>query len=348
MSFGQGNGFYLASAQPNVARNLEDRFPHPYTRPDADRWLASVAEQDPATQFAITADDELILIEVNAYMRQGRLEEAASALQQAAGSDPPAPAWTLAWYSALVDKEYGNLDQAIATLEEIAATRFHDARKRGFDFSKDTRVLNELGRIYYDRARQARGDTGKTARTGYLEQARGWLRRVLEIDPENARAHYSLTLVEAGLGQKAAAEYHRTLHDRYRPDDHAVEQAVTRHRRLNPAADHAAEAIAVLEREGDNYSAAIRHQRAFVDDPASTLSARIVRELEQSGSSFFEFALATARCHRDYFASIAPLGKAREAVLADEAEASLHRQADIEAADEISLDEYLQRYFEAF
>ena len=104
----------------------------------------------------------------------------------------------------------------------------------------------------------------------------------------------------------------------------------------------------VLEREGDNYSAAIRHQRAFVDDPASTLSARIVRELEQSGSSFFEFALATARCHRDYFASIAPLGKAREAVLADEAEASLHRQAEIEAADEISLDEYLQRYFEAF
>jgi glutamate--cysteine ligase len=104
----------------------------------------------------------------------------------------------------------------------------------------------------------------------------------------------------------------------------------------------------VLEREGDNYSAAIRQQRAFVDDPASTLSARIVQELEQTGSSFFEFALARARCHRDYFASIAPLSEAREAVLADEAEASLRRQAEIEAADEISLDEYLQRYFEAF
>ena len=83
-------------------------------------------------------------------------------------------------------------------------------------------------------------------------------------------------------------------------------------------------------------------------EPEELTPRRIVRELEQSGSSFFEFALATARCHRDYFASIAPLGKAREAVLADEAEASLHRQAEIEAADEISLDEYLQRYFEAF
>jgi glutamate--cysteine ligase len=104
----------------------------------------------------------------------------------------------------------------------------------------------------------------------------------------------------------------------------------------------------VLEREGDNYSAAIRHQRTFVDDPMSSLSARIVRELEQSGSSFFEFALDRARCHRDYFASIAPLSDAREAVLAEEAVASLRRQAEIEASDKISLDDYLQGYFEAF
>ena len=104
----------------------------------------------------------------------------------------------------------------------------------------------------------------------------------------------------------------------------------------------------VLEREGDNYSAAIRQQQAFVDDPASTLSARIVNELEQSGSSFVEFVLGRARCHRDYFASIAPLSEAREAVLADEAAASLRRQAEIEGADDISLDDYLQQYFEAF
>ena len=103
-----------------------------------------------------------------------------------------------------------------------------------------------------------------------------------------------------------------------------------------------------MERDGDNYSAAIRHQYAFVDDSAATLSARIVTELEESGSSFFEFALKTARCHRDYFASIAPLGDAREAILADEAIRSLRRQAEIEASDTLSLDDYLQRYFEAF
>ena len=103
-----------------------------------------------------------------------------------------------------------------------------------------------------------------------------------------------------------------------------------------------------MERDGDNYSAAIRHQYAAVEDPGTTVSARIVNELEKTGSSFFEFALDRARCHRDYFASIAPMSEAREAVLADEATSSLVRQAEIEAADSISLDDYLQRYFAAF
>ena len=103
-----------------------------------------------------------------------------------------------------------------------------------------------------------------------------------------------------------------------------------------------------IERDGDNYSAAIQHLRTLVDEPQKTLSARIVRELQRSGSSFFEFALQTARCHRDYFASIAPLSQEREAVLAEEASDSLLRQQAIEAADEISLDDYLQRYFQAF
>lgn len=38
---------------PNVSRNLEDRFPYPYTAEQADKWLQIVAEQDPLTSFAI-------------------------------------------------------------------------------------------------------------------------------------------------------------------------------------------------------------------------------------------------------------------------------------------------------
>ena len=44
----------------NVARNLRDRFPHPYTPKVADWWLKHVAAQEPETAFAIATADELI------------------------------------------------------------------------------------------------------------------------------------------------------------------------------------------------------------------------------------------------------------------------------------------------
>ena len=37
---------------------LRDQFPHPYTRADADEWLAHAAKQDPVTSFAIVVDDD--------------------------------------------------------------------------------------------------------------------------------------------------------------------------------------------------------------------------------------------------------------------------------------------------
>ena len=111
----------------------------------------------------------------------------------------------------------------------------------------------------------------------------------------------------------------------------------------------------VMEREGDNYSAAIRQQRTFVDDPASTVSARIVRELEQSGSSFFEFALARAGVRTPVASGgTSPIASVRRTPPSTRHPARVgtavfrvHGQAGIEAADDISLDDYLQRYFEA-
>ena len=96
-----------------------------------------------------------------------------------------------------------------------------------------------------------------------------------------------------------------------------------------------------------SYSDAVRSLTPCVDHPESTISARIIRELEETNSSFFEFAFGMARCHRDYFASIAPLRDDQERRLQQEAANSVQRQQDIEAADEISLDEYLQRYFQS-
>jgi tetratricopeptide (TPR) repeat protein len=144
-----------------------------------------------------------------------------------------------------VAREYGELDQAITNLQGLVETRFAEAIERGFDFSKDYRVLNELGRSLYERARQERGAAHQAQRAAYLSRAKEWLHKALVIDPENLSAHYNLALVFSELGDTQAAAEHRRLHEQYRPDDQAIEQAVSAHRRANPAADHAAEPTAI-------------------------------------------------------------------------------------------------------
>jgi glutamate--cysteine ligase len=54
-----------------------------------------------------------------------------------------------------------------------------------------------------------------------------------------------------------------------------------------------------------------------------------------------------AKCHRDYFASIAPLRDVQVARFTQEAADSVQRQEEVEADDDITLEEYLQRYFQS-
>lgn len=189
------------------------------------------------------------------YFREGRLDEAATALTRAGRAEVPAPPWTVAWYSALIDRQNGHLEQAIASLESIVENRFSLAQERGYDFSHDTNVLNELGRSLYERARQLRGERHDAERERLLTSALGWFERTLAIDPEDAAAHFNLALVHAQRGDTALADRHRALHERYRSDDSAIEQAVTRHRSSNPAADHAAADVAIyaLRDAADGY-----------------------------------------------------------------------------------------------
>jgi len=196
------------------------------------------------------ADGPLNLARV--HFREGELDAAAKALDRATQMDPSAPPWVRAWYSALVKRELGDLDGAIADLDALAETRFPDARERGFDFGADYRMLTELGRTLYERARLERGEARRQARAEFLGRARQRLQQALSLDPENAAAHNHLALVLADLGDAVGAEGHRALHNRYRPDDNIAEQAITRHRAANPAANHAAEAVAIydLQRPG--------------------------------------------------------------------------------------------------
>ncbi|MBT8090840.1 MAG: glutamate--cysteine ligase [Gammaproteobacteria bacterium] len=94
-----------------------------------------------------------------------------------------------------------------------------------------------------------------------------------------------------------------------------------------------------------SYADSVRQMQKLVDDPGKTPSARMLADLEETQSSFFEYALTLANSHRDYFASVTPLEDARREVFEKEVAESLLRQEAIEAADNISLDQYLQLYF---
>ena len=98
---------------------------------------------------------------------------------------------------------------------------------------------------------------------------------------------------------------------------------------------------------GDSYTQAVAVLYKLIEDPSATPSARLLHELQESESSFFDYAISIARGHRDYFASIAPMSDDRQAQFSEEAVSSIERQRDIEASDEIDLDEYLANYFEA-
>jgi tetratricopeptide (TPR) repeat protein len=177
------------------------------------------------------------------YVKEGRLDEASEALSRALKRN--APAWTIAWFSALIDREHGNLDTAIQGLNNILQNRFAKARKRGFDFSYDLQVINTLGRTQFERAHQTRNQDKQ--RFEWLEKTIATFQRSLDIDPENVEAHHNLALAYAETGDTEQSKLHHELHQKYRHDDRATERAVALHRSQNPAADHAAEAIVIYK-----------------------------------------------------------------------------------------------------
>ena len=182
-------------------------------------------------------------------LRDGRLADAAAALRRAAAMDPPALPWSIAWFSALVDRERGELDAAMANLRRLAATEFEEALTRGFDFSKDDRLLRMLADTLLLQASAANDASGRKAR---LDEARSWVGQALELDVQNAESWYLLAQIEQAAGLEAAAAEALAEHAKYKPDDNARDRAVALARQRYPAANHAAEAVVIhdLQREG--------------------------------------------------------------------------------------------------
>ena len=174
------------------------------------------------------------------YYSQGLLEEARQALMKAQKADPPAPWWTVAWFTGLVNAQNGRLDQAIVNYEQILDPK-HQPRDRKFDFSLDYVVINELGRTLFDRSKSEHENPAERDR--FIRRAIEQFEKTLTIDSEDLDAHYGLgqcyfRLAESILPQINAeekpsgaaadlAEIAKTLVDASQPRDRRV-QAGTR------------------------------------------------------------------------------------------------------------------------
>jgi hypothetical protein len=143
------------------------------------------------------------------YIREGRVaHDAPAALRRAAAFDPPAPEWSVLWFSGLVNAQSARFDEAIRDFEQ-----------------------------------QAR----RAQRIELMQEARDRFVAALELDPENATAHYNLKLIYTELGEPRRAAEHGALHAKYKPDDNARDRAIAAARRRYPAANHAAEAVVLYD-----------------------------------------------------------------------------------------------------
>ncbi len=191
------------------------------------------------------------------YLEEGRLDEAAEALGRAEQHDRPPVPWSLAWFSGRLLFEQGRFPAAIEALEALHETRFAAARERGFDFSRDYRLSNQIGLAWAELALQQ--PTAEDRKAALDESAR-WFDKSLALDPENVEAHYQLARIKRELGDADAAAFHAAEHRRYRVDDNARDSAIASARRSDAAADHAANAVVIydLQRAGGERFAPVR------------------------------------------------------------------------------------------
>ena len=179
------------------------------------------------------------------YLQEGRIAEAGETLRRVAAFDPPAPRWTTAWLNALVNRQNGLFDQSIQDFRSILEDRYEEVIRRGFDFSRDYQVLNELGLTYYGKSTTLR--TQPQAYRETLELAVETFEKTLKLDPENETAHYNLGVIQAILGNEKQAEHHRERHKRYRSDDNAQDRAIVLARERDPAGRQAAQPVVIYD-----------------------------------------------------------------------------------------------------
>jgi tetratricopeptide (TPR) repeat protein len=138
-----------------------------------------------------------------ALIQEGETEAAKGYIQKALAIDAK-PA-RIHFFHAMAQKADGDYDQAIETLRYVERL-----------YPRDRVVLNQLGRLYF-----LKRD---------FTQAVRYLERVIQVDPEDVQASYTLMLALRGMGDTTRAARAEAAFKRFKADESA--QTITARRRM--------------------------------------------------------------------------------------------------------------------
>jgi tetratricopeptide (TPR) repeat protein len=123
-------------------------------------------------------------------IEEGRLDEAAAAIDASGKCEPPAPWWSRAWFTALVNSETAtkkeHIDGVIAELEKILDPKAQP-KDRKFDFSRDYVVRNRLANRLFKRSQFE--PEGSEEQREFLMRAIREAEGVLKEEAEDVEAH---------------------------------------------------------------------------------------------------------------------------------------------------------------
>jgi glutamate--cysteine ligase len=103
----------------------------------------------------------------------------------------------------------------------------------------------------------------------------------------------------------------------------------------------------LLDKEGETpvYCSALQQQRAKIADSDLTPSAAVLAEMAENKEEFYHFALRKSKQHQQWFAS-RPLDADKKVAFIEAAKLSIERQHEIEAADDVTFETFMQNYFQ--
>jgi len=274
-------------------------------------------------------------------------------------------------HQARIGVTYNGLQEYVATLSRAISTPEPEYQRIGVKVDGEWRQLNanilQIENEFYGSIRPKQPiNPGERATLALKRRGVMYLEvRSLDVNAYDATGadESALRFIEALLAlcllmdspattaEEQAAIGHNQLAVARHGRDPALElERQGRRRRIRDWAKEILDAMAPITALLDGgdpakpYAASLAAQRASVDDPDLTPSARILKDMRAHGEGFFRFAKRLSESHRDCFLKH-PLSQENEARFAAQASASLEKQAAIEATDTLSFEEYLANYF---